>query len=179
MLRHGLPCARRKVRCRNPNLHRYIRNNSSTARLLLLDKGLQVLQRAEIYGGRCMRPRYSVLDCHPPPAHPCRHAETNIPTRCGVTVTRRCGRRAFACCWQHAVHELRQHVGRSRVPRPLSRAVEATARCTPGQPIQPPRRARFNRSHRWPQCHGLAGETAVSPEWWRAGESEQDKHGAF
>jgi len=50
------------VKCRNPNLRRYIRNNSSTARLLLLNKGLQVLHRAEIYGGRCMRPRYSAVD---------------------------------------------------------------------------------------------------------------------
>lgn len=57
------------VKCRNPNLRRYIRNNSSTARLLLLNKGLQVLHRAEIYGGRCMRPRYSVFDCHPPRLH--------------------------------------------------------------------------------------------------------------
>lgn len=68
-LRHGLRCPHRMVKCRNPNLRRYIRNNSSTARLLLLNKGLQVLHRAEIYGGRCMRPRYSVFDCHPPRLH--------------------------------------------------------------------------------------------------------------
>ena len=77
-LRRGLWCAHRKVTCRNPNLHRYIRNNASTARLLLLDKGLRVLQRAQIYGGRCMRPRYSALDCHPTPAPPCRRAEISL-----------------------------------------------------------------------------------------------------
>jgi hypothetical protein len=50
------------VTCHNHNLHRYIRNNSSTARLLLLDKRQRVLKRTEIYGGRCMRFRYSAVD---------------------------------------------------------------------------------------------------------------------
>ena len=52
----------KRVACRNPNLHAYIRNNASTARLLLLDRNLCVLQRSRIRGDRCMAHRYSAVD---------------------------------------------------------------------------------------------------------------------
>jgi len=52
----------KRVLCRNRNLHRYIRNNASTARLLLLDHKMEVLQRDRIRGNRCMVHRFSAVD---------------------------------------------------------------------------------------------------------------------
>ena len=50
------------VLCRNRNLHRYVRDNTSTARLLLLNHRMDVLQRARIRGNRCMVHRFSAVD---------------------------------------------------------------------------------------------------------------------